>query len=546
VTAGKSALARGLDAYRNREWQDAFRHLSAADRREGLAIDDVERLAWSAALSGRDADLLAMLERIHNESLESGDPRRSARAAFWLGMRLAALGEPARSGGWLSRCQRLLEREPRPCVEHGYVCVATAFRHLAAREPEAARAAAASAMAIGEEFGDPDLVALASNVQGQALIRVGRTADGLTLLDEAMVAVTAGEVSPVATGILYCSVISSYRRVFAFNRAREWTAALTRWCEGQPQLVAFTGTCLVHRAEIMQLGGAWPDALAEARRAADRLSGSLERDAAAAACYQQAEIHRLRGDFDAAEEAYRDASRLGLEPQPGLALLRLAQRRPEAAARAIQRVLSTTTDRLARVRILPAHVEILLACQRLDEARDACGELEEAARVFDLEALGAIARQSSGALRLAEGDARAALAQLREAFEVWQSVGAPYIAARVRVLVARACRVVGDDEGAALELSGAQSVFENLGARPDLEAIARLRDAGAPAGRPSLTPRELQVLRLVAAGKTNKAIARELTLSEKTVDRHVSNIFVKIDVASRVAATAYAYQHRLL
>jgi DNA-binding CsgD family transcriptional regulator len=352
-----------------------------------------------------------------------------------------------------------------------------------------------------------------------------------------MLAATAGELSPVVTGLIYCSVIAICHQVYALDRAREWTSALAQWCQGQPQLVSFAGACLVHRSEILQLGGGWGEAIEEARRATERISRPMDR---AAASYQEAEIHRLRGELGGAEEAYRRASQLGREPQPGLALLRLAQGDREAAATAIRRVVAATTDRLERARFLPALVEILLATGDLEEARRGCQELEEIAGWVKSEGLGAMAAHARGALLLAQGDAPAALDPLRRAFTVWQKLEAPYPAARVRVLLAKACGALGDREGARLELDAAREAFRALGAASDLAALD-----GSPRGH-GLTARELQVLRLVSSGKTNKAIARELSLSEKTVDRHVSNIFNKLAVSSRAAATAYAYQHKLV
>ena len=358
-----------------------------------------------------------------------------------------------------------------------------------------------------------------------------------------MVAVTTGELSPIPTGLVYCGVILACQEVYELSRAREWTAALTRWCADQPDLVAFTGRCLVHRAEIMQLDGAWPDALEEARKASARFA--LQRNpAAGVASYRQAEVLRLQGDFAAAEEAYRDASRNGWEPQPGLAQLRLAQGNLEAAVAAIRRATNETTAPLKRGALLPAHVEIDLAVGDVEEARAACRELEDLADTFDSAMLSALAAHSRGAVQLGEGDARAALVSLRRAARLWQELDAPYETARARALIGSACRALGDDDAADLELEAARGSFRELGAAPDLahldsQTVSTLDSHG-------LTPRELEVLRLVAAGKSNREIAAELVISEHTVARHVQNIFAKLRVSSRTAAGAFAFEHDLV
>jgi ATP/maltotriose-dependent transcriptional regulator MalT len=515
-----------------------------ADRATALGADDLERLATAAYLVGRETEFHGCLERAHHAHLNNDDSLRAVRCAFWLGLTLLLRGEPGQASGWLTRAQRLVDG--RDCVEQGYLMVPLAERQLRQGQAEAARATAAAAVEIGVRFGDADLSACARHVLGRVLLGQEQVQAGLASLDEAMLAVISGECSPIMTGLIYCSVIACCQQVHASGRAIEWTAALARWCDRQPGLVAFTGACLVHRAEIMQLRGAWPDAMAEAQRACVRFSEAGRRTSPAEALYRQAELHRLRGDVTAAEQAYRHASQSGSEPQPGLALLRLEQGRIDEACAAIRRVVGTSTDRLQRAALLPAYIEIMLAAGDVLEARRSCGELQDIASKLDSQVLQAMAAHAQGAVELAQGDAHAALGPLRRAFELWQQVEAPYEAACVRVLMGRACSALGDAEAGRFAFDAARAVFVHLGAAP---AIARLDSIGecvAPPQQHPLSRRELQVLRLVAAGKTNKAIATELCLSERTIDRHVSNIYSKLNVPSRAAATAHAYDHKLL
>jgi DNA-binding CsgD family transcriptional regulator len=538
-------LERGRQLYLQRAWADAYHAMSSADQDAPLEGEDLELLAMAAYLLGRDEDYLRSLERAHNAHLNAGQCARAVRCAFWLGFRVLMRGEAGRASGWFARAQRLLERDARECAERGYLLLPEVEQRLAAGEREAAYVAAGEAAAIGERCNDPDLVACARHQQGRARILQGQVQAGLSLLDETMVMVTSGELSPLVTGLMYCSVIQACQQVYAIDRSREWTAALTRWCEGQPDMVAFAGVCQVHIAEIMQLQGAWPDSIDAARRACAR-AHEVDRRATAAGFYQQAEVHRLRGDFAVAEEAYVNASRWGLEPQPGLALLRLAQGRNNAAVAAIRRVTGATIDCMKRLSLLPAYIEIMLAAGDVKEARSACQKLEEIARSFETGVPAAIAAQALGAVHIAEGDAAAALGHLRHAFEVWQRIEAPYAAARVRVLIGVACRALGDNDGAGLEIDAARSAFELLGAKPDLARIAMLPQDALSHCAHGLTSRELQVLRLVATGKTNATIAVELRRSERTIDRHLSNILTKLDLPSRTAATAWAYDQGLI
>jgi DNA-binding CsgD family transcriptional regulator len=525
---------------------DAFESLSRADRTSPLGPEDLELLTISSFMVGRMDDYQTLLERAHRVCLDAGDGLRAARAAFWMGMNLAIRGEIGPAGGWFGRAQRLVEREEQDCVEQGYLLVPVALQHQATGDFEAAYDAATGAVEIGERFGDADLVASAAQFQGLIRIKQGRVEEGLAHLDEAMVGVTTGEVSPVMSGVVYCGVIACCEEAFEPRRAREWTNALTRWCEQQPQMVAFTGRCLAHRAGIMQLHGEWRDALEEARLARERCEQATNRAATGQALYQQGELLRLLGDFTAAEEAYRDANRYGREPQPGLVLLRLGQGDVDAAAGAIRRALGESTEPLQRATLLPAYAEIMLAVGDVEEARNSSRELGEIAAGSESAMLGAITARVRGAVELAEGDARAALVSLRHAWQVWQELEAPYEAARARVLVALACRALGDEDSAALELEAARGVFEQLGAAPDVARVDSHALSAAAAGTHGLSPRELEVLRLVATGKTNREIASALVVSEHTVARHVQNILAKLRVSSRTAASAFAYEHDLV
>jgi DNA-binding CsgD family transcriptional regulator/tetratricopeptide (TPR) repeat protein len=493
---------------------------------------------------GRSDDVNG-LERAYQLYLDAGEALRAARCAGWAGMHLATRGELGRANAWLGRAHRLVEAHGRVCVEQGYLLFPLMFQQEASGDYEAAAVTAAAAAEIGERFHDADLFALATQSHGILLVRLGRVADGLGLMDEAMVAVTGGELSPIVNGLVYCGVIFGCQLAYELRRAREWTAALTQWCEEQPDLVSFSGTCLVHRAEIMQLQGSWPDALEAAQRARERSAQAMNLRTAAQACHQQGELHRLQGEFSEAEQSYRDASQGGWEPQPGLALLRLAQGDEATAAATIRRVLGEAVEPPRRAALLPAFVEIMLAVGDLEAASAACHELEGISRGFAGEQLRGTVAYARGAVELAAGDASTALVALRRACQMWQELEAPYEAARTRVLIGLACRALGDEDTAALELEAARSVFVELGAVPD---VVRVDSLNLPGGLDThgLTPRELEVLRLVAAGDTNRSIATELGLSERTIDRHVSNIFAKLRVSSRAAATAYAYEHRLV
>jgi len=549
MPSNSPALDAAHRAYARRAWQDALRELLRADAESPLQPPDLEKLVWSAGMLDRDTEALGTMERLYQLHLDAGAAERAAYWAFFLGFRLIAIDEVGRANAWLQRAQRLVEDLSPDCAVRGYLLLPAIYRSYKEGDFKTAQELAEQALAIGERCSEADLLAFARCQLGRVMARQGSVETGIALLDEAMLAVTTRELSPIVTGLVYCNVIATCRQVYALDRAREWTAALARWCDGQPQLVQFNGVCRIHRAEIMELNGAWPEAVVEARHAAQNVARAIDRETKAAAAYQEAEIHRLRGELAAAEEAYREASRLGQEPQPGLALLRLAQGRTDQSAAAMRRCLAALKDPLARMRLLPAAVEIFIDANTLDEAKTANAELVQTARRFATEVLNAIAAQTTGALELVEGKPAAALAQLGVALAIWQRVDAPYLAARVRLQAGLACRSLGDAEGAQLEFEAARQVFESLGAAPDLARVRTLLEpdrAPTSGSRDVLTAREIEVLRLVAAGRTNRLIAEALSLSEKTVDRHLSNIFDKLGVSSRAAATAYGIQNGLL
>ncbi len=537
------AVVQGREAFERQAWADACRQLSAADVEHPLELEDWERLAVAAYLVGRGEDSVEAWTRAHHECVRLGDIARAARCAFWLAFGLLNRGDVARGGGWVDRAQRLLDAAGLECVEQGYLRYPIALRAIFEGDGATAHGAFTEAVTIGDRFGDAELVTLARVGVGRCLIYMGEVAEGVGLLDEAMVAVTAREVSPIAVGDVYCTVIEACQELFDLRRVHEWTAALSHWCESQPDLVLYRGQCLVHRSEIMLLHGAWPDAMEEAVRACERLTAE---PAVGAAFYQRAELHRVRGEFDKAEAAYRRANELGREPQPGLARLRLAQGKVDAADAAIRRVVDEAQDPMARARVLGAYVEIVLAGGDVAAARAGADELSMIAAEMNAPFLRTLAEHCAGAVLLAEGDARAALGAFRRAWAGWRKLDAPYESARVRVLIALACRALGDDDSAEMELDAARSVLQQLDAAPELARVEELCGISSVAAAGGLTAREVQVLASVATGKTNRAIADDLFISEKTVARHVSNIFTKLGLSSRSAATAYAYQHDLV
>ncbi len=451
----------GRESFRAQAWRAAFSQLLAADREETLEPDDLLLLAQSALLIGKEVEGADLLARAHQAFLSAGEVQRAVRCAFWLGFTLLIGGEPAKAGGWLACAGRLLENQS-DCVDKGYLLLPEGYRLFHAGDPQGAHARFAQSVDIGERFRDRELITL--GLQGQ-----GR-------LDEAMVAVTAGGVSPLTAGGFYCSVLEACGEICDLQRAQEWTSALDRWCSSQPDLVPYRGHCLVRRAELLQLHGAWPEALEGAQRASELLSHPAPKPGIGSAFYQMGEVHRLRGKFAEAEEAYRQAGQGLRSFGPGRALLQLAQGEVADAYVAIRRIAEEAHAPGPRARILDAYVEIAIAANDVAGARRASDELNAIAAGADIPFLRALSCRATGAVRLAEGDAQGALAALRQSWSLWSDLQAPYEAARVRYLLGLAFRKLGDAQNAAQELTAA----------PGFSAFARrgrTRSGRSPAHR---------------------------------------------------------------
>jgi ATP/maltotriose-dependent transcriptional regulator MalT len=532
-------LLQAREAFDRRDWALAFDSLRNAS---GLGPEDTMTMATAAYLLGDADEAIRTLQAGYQDRIKNKDALGAVRFAGELGMLLTLRGEMAVAGGWIARAHRHLETEPEDVVERGYVLVHDYFQHLGRGDIAKAEEVATQIVQIGRRFNEPDLIAEGLNCQGRVVIWVGRVPEGLALLDEAMVGVAAGEVSPIVAGSVYCSMIEACQELSDFSRAASWTIALTKWCDAQPGLVPFTGQCSLHRGQIMRLRGAYNEALGEFALAQRRyqLEGTVA--PAAKALTEQGDVLRILGKLDEAETAYQRAAELGYEPQPGLMLSWLARGRTLAAISAVRRLMAETRGPVQRSWLLPAAVEIIIAARLPEEARQYSDEFSGIASSFGSPALRAMAAYATATVELASGETENALGRSRESHRLWSEVGSPYEAARARVVLARALRELGDEDSATTELAAARSTFAEVGATPAAEEVDRLLRRALPGG---LTEREVEVLRLVAEGKSNPDIARVLVLSQKTVERHLSNIFTKLDVSSRTAAAAYAHEHGL-
>ena len=536
-------LMQARTSYEHGDWSAALDIWSDIEP-DGMSVDELHAAAVAAHLLGRRGVSADYEQRAFAACRLVGDQAKAIRSCFHLAMVFGTGGETALARGWTARADRLLGDLADDSVERGYVSILQMYGHLAGGDLAAAAAAAAQATSAAKLHREPDLLALGLCSEGRLAIFAGRIADGLQLLDEAMVGVVAGEVTPVFFGDVYCAAIEGAQEIGDFGRVGQWTTALHRWCLTHPGLVAFTGQCSVHRGQLMRMHGAWPEALEEFATATERYRLADSIDAIGLAECEKGDVLRLRGEYTEAETAYERSSEHGYDPQPGLALLWLARGANDAAVTAVRRLVTEVSNPVALCRLLPSAVDILVVAGALEEARAVAAQLDEVAARVRTDVLQAAAAFASGTVELASGDAAGALPFLRKARHLWAHAQCPYEGARVCLATGRALMAIGDVDSARKELEAARATFQALGATPAAaEAEALLGRNVRPAG---LTSRELEVLRFVASGRSNTQIAAELVLSQKTVARHLSNIFVKLDVGSRTAAAAYAFEHRLV
>jgi ATP/maltotriose-dependent transcriptional regulator MalT len=543
MTDEAGILERAREAYRRRDWVTARSGFVRALGDAPLEADDLYALSNCAWWLGDLEEALRLQRQVHQAYLDGDDVGTAALVAIDIGYTLSLRGEHAQGSGWVGRAGRLLEDQPE-CAEHGYLLYLEFEAAFDASDLDASLGVAQRVHAHGRRFDDPTLLALGVLGQGRVLVRRGEMRAGLALLDEAMLAAVSDELDPAWAGNIYCHLMVACHEIGDIRRAGEWTEVTARWCESMPGAGPFMGICRVHRAQILQVRGAWDAAEREARHVCEELA-TIDVAIVAEAQYLLGELRRERGDLDAAEAAFREGHRLGRDPQPGLALLRLARGDADSAAASLRSALAAAEGDLPRrARLLAAAVEVALATRDVESARGWADELAVAASTYATTGFTAASLSALGAVQLAEGDAVGAVPTLRDAVREFQAIDASYDTARARLSLARAYEQLDDRDAAKLERQAAEAVFAELG-------IAEAGSEGPGRGHPpgGLTRRELEVLAMVAAGRSNQEIAAELVLSVRTIERHLATVYQKLGVqgrSARAAAVSFALREGIL
>lgn len=526
LEAGRAAAAR-LD------WAGAHRDLTRAADHQALRADDLLLLSDAAWWLGRMAETMALSERVHRLYVEEGRLDRAALCALTTGELWLISGEVPVGLGWIARARRLLAELPEGEV-HGYLVFADGQLALETGDDAAVSAATRRLADLARRQASPTLEALGLLLAGTQAVRAGRTTEGFALLDEAMLPVLAGQVEDGFAGNLYCQVMGLCAEVGDVRRMRTWLRTTEKWCARFSDAVMFVGICRMHRVQLLVLDAAWDEAAREAGLVQRELA-EMNAMAVAEAHYQLGELHRRRGVLDDAAREYDAARALGHAAQPGAALLRLAEGRPEDAWSAIAGALEAGPPP-SRWRCLGPAVEIALAGRRLTAATALADELTAVAERTPGSLFRAAAPAARGRIDLADGRPAAAVVALREAVRTYTDLGVPHEAAQVQALLAEACAAAGVPTDAEAAASAAAEARRRLGLLPSPHRTT----SG------TLTAREREVLRLVADGASNHDVAEQLTLSDKTVGRHLANVYAKLGVTSRTAAVARAREQRLI
>jgi DNA-binding CsgD family transcriptional regulator len=533
-------LEQARSAHARRDWPTAYELFGEVRRSADLSADDLFALADAAWWLGLIRETLEVSEECHERFLSEGRVEDAAMVALGTGFNWFLRGQPEIGSGWVSRGQRLLEKVP-PCVAHGFLLSMEADERLAGGDADGALEAADRLMQLGKQIGEPVLASFALAVQGEAAIHRGDTRRGFALLDEAMLPVLAGRVPPDMAGNLYCRMMTLCHHLADASRARHWTDVTESWCETFPSAVMFAGVCRVHRSQLLRLQGSWDEAERSSSLATVELA-ELNVEAVGEAHYELGEIHRLRGDLVAAETCFAAARSLGRDPQPGAALLLLAQGRGEDAAAVLRVLLTEVADPFLRVRLLHAQAQVGVALEDAALVRASTGELDLLAATYRTAGFQAWAEHARGAAHLLAGEHAVALRSLRGARATYESMGASYDVATTRLLIARALAGTGEAAAAAAEERLADEALASLGAARPPGSTAPVAGRLLPGG---LTAREAEILAAVCEGLSNRDVAARLVISEKTVARHLANIYAKIEVTSRTAAMAWAHRNGL-
>ncbi|AKK26107.1 helix-turn-helix transcriptional regulator [Mycobacterium sp. EPa45] len=529
-------LQAARSAYAHGDWRTAYDQFTAAQETQELSTDDLSSYGMAAWRLGYGRQSMQLSEQAFNRLNAANDVQGAAMKAVEVALQWLNGGNWAITRVWLNRARRLNEKHPDDQVL-AYVL----YLESALAGEEGHRDLAAELVEqLGEvttRLNSPGFNALLSTATGVTMLPFARTTEAFAQLDEAMMPVLADQVPVDWAGDIYCAVIHECHRMADLSRMRSWFEAMEVWRQGPKVSSSWYGTtCEVHK---MDLHSATKDYAHVEQRLLDALAklGDFP-STAGQGYYELGEVRRRRGDIAGAREAFDKARDLDHDPQPGEALLRCQLGEDTAAATDLRMRIDAEHDSINRVRLLPAAVDIALARNKIDEADQCCTELEADAEKFDSPGFRAWALQARGAVLVKQSREAEALPILQDALRRYRSTQCRYDMAQVYEWMSLARRGTGDIAGAEADAANAAAIYQQLGA-----VSTRAVPAAAPGG---LTKRELEVLAGVAAGLSNRDVAKKLFISEKTTARHLANIYVKIGVSSRTAAAAWAHENKAL